>query len=115
MLDRDRYYAIVYGDPVSKFYQDKQFYRGDGSPVSTGKAGKPKPRTPEIAVEQKKAPKQKKAPENADQLATLTGMHISKLKKLAVKVAEATKTDTPELKGTGLKKRLIAYIAENTD
>ena len=112
MLDRERYYAIVYGDPVAKYMQDGIFYRGNGHPVDSKEPAKPSPKpVHKAAVVEQKAP----APITEDQEATLKGMHISKLKKLAVKVAEATNTDHPELKGKGLKANLIAYIAENTE
>jgi len=110
MLDRERYYAVVYGDPVSKFYQDRIFYRGDGSPVDSKQPAKPTPKP----VHQAAVVEQKTAPDTGAE-DKLKAMHISKLKKLAVKVSEATGTDHPELKGRGLKANLIAYIAENTE
>jgi len=108
-LDRDRYYALVYGDPVKKYYQDSTFYNGLGEEV--GKSTPPpqveEDEEPPIVVEQKV---------KSSDLELLQGMHISKLKKLAVKLSEAETSDSlPEMKGRGLKNRLIAYIAGNTE
>jgi len=108
-LDRGRYYALVYGDPVKKYYQDRTFFRGDGTPVNSDEPAKPpkavKPSA--VVVEQKKA--------KGNPADTLNGLHISKLKKMAVSLADQLGHDKPELKGKGLKKKLIAYIVENTD
>ena len=109
MLDRNRYYAIVYGDPVAKHYQDGKFYRGDGTLISSGKEPSPvKEEHQAQVVEQKKD-----APAD-DLTAKLNGMTVPALKKVAAKVAKANEAELPEFKGKGVKVRLIAYIADNT-
>jgi hypothetical protein len=108
-LDRDRYYAHVYGDvsePPVKFYQDGLFFDGQGHAIDGSAAPEEKIHAaaePVVVVEQ---------PENDD---GLDDMHIAKVKKLALKVEEATGVEAPPLKGKGLKKALIAYIRANTD
>jgi hypothetical protein len=109
MLDRNRYYAIVYGDPVAKFYQDRKFYRGNGTPVDSKEPAKPvaKVEPQAVVVEQAEA--------QEDKTAALKDLHISKLKKLALQVAEANGVEPPPLTGKGTKAKLIAYIADNTE
>jgi hypothetical protein len=110
-LDRNRYYAIVYGDPIMKYYQDGTYFKRDGKPINTSKTPSAE-KEPHKAVVVEQEP-EKKA-DDADNL-RLKAMHIQKLKKLAVKVAEATGVEHPELSGKGLKAKLIAYIADNTE
>jgi len=110
MLDRNRYYAIVYGDPVAKFYQDKIFYKGDGTPVDAKQPAKPAPK-----VEPTTQVVDQPSVDNAQQarIDKLNGMHISQLKKIAEQVADSTGTELPA-GGAGAKARLVAYIANNT-
>jgi hypothetical protein len=118
MLDRNRYYAIVYGDPVQKFYQDSTFYKGDGTPCNPGRVPTPDTQKPQASVveleRQMDIVEHPDEGERAELLAKLGGMHISKIKALAVKVAEANDVEPPAMKGKGLKNTLIAYIADNT-
>ena len=112
-LDRGRYYAIVYGDPVAKYYQDGLFYRGDGTPVD-GETPPPAA-APEALKEPTVTVVEQKPKADAEKLKTLQGLHISKLKKMAVALAESLEHEKPPLKGKGLKDTLVAYIAENTE
>ena len=106
-LDRDRYYAVVYGDPKRAFYQDGIFFSADGAAVD-GKDGpveKVTSEDPPVVVEQAK-----KAAPKID----LNGMHITKLKRLAEQVNAQTGEPLPE-GGAGAKARLVKYILDNTE
>ena len=55
-LDRDRYYAVVYGDPIKKTYQDGVFFNGEGNAIDGSQVKKPAPvavNEPVQVVEQK--------------------------------------------------------------
>jgi hypothetical protein len=111
VLDRNRKHGIVYGDPVQKFYQDGVFFNGLGEAVDTAvKAPRPPASEPPIPVVESKPDSGRAAMH-----AKLKDMHIAKLKKLAVKVQDATGVPAPELKGAGVKARVIAYLLDNTD
>ena len=100
-LDRGRYYALVYGDPDVKYYQDGIFFYGNGTAMSSKDAPMPQPE--EVAPE-----------EQDERTAKLEAMHVMKLKNLAVKLGEQTGTEPP-LKGKGLKTKLVKYILSNTE
>jgi hypothetical protein len=115
-LDRDRYYAMVYGDETEnpkrprKFFQDGIYFDGAGVAIEGSAPPKHTPApsaTPVEAVETDSP--------NVETLKELNGLHISKLKKLAVAVNEATGAELPEMSGTGLKARLVRYITDNSE
>ena len=103
VLDRNRYYALVYGDADVKYYQDGVFFRGNGTAVSTSAPQEvPTQTADEVA-------------ETDDRVAKLKDMHVAKIKQLAKTVAEQTGTEAPPMKGAGLKAKLIDYILANTE
>lgn len=108
-LDRDRYYAIVYGDPKRKFMQDSVFFNGAG--IAVDDAGKKKPEP----VQTNDPPAVMETDDSeANKLKQLTAMSVPALKKLAKRVSEQTETNLPA-GGQGAKARLVAYIAKHTD
>lgn len=114
-LDRNRYYAHIYGDPVKKYRQDGVDFRGDGTPINS-----PKPAVTPKPAEAEETTTTEEAVQVVDQKADereegLKAMHISKLKSIATQVSKETETEAPQMSGKGLKKNLIAYILENTE
>lgn len=109
-LDRNRYYAHIYGDDERRYYQDGIHFNGAGDAVDSDR--KPAPASSEEQV---------KVVDNDQKLADskraekLNELHISKIKEMATKVEEATGVKAPEMSGAGVKKRLIEYIVANTD
>jgi hypothetical protein len=130
-LDRDRYHGLVYGDPEAKFYQDGLFFKGNGEAIAGQEADvpqaavdaaaaraqqlvdAPKPQTVGAVDPDEAKKKAKKA--LAKRKKALEELHVSKLKKAAIALNEQTGIELPAMKGAGLKKRLVKYIAVNTD
>jgi hypothetical protein len=116
-FDIKRKHGTVYGDEVEnpkrprKYWQGGVYFDAEGFPVDQprpAKASEPVPAAePVKVVELKEKP-------GTDALEALQKMTVPALKKLAAAVHEASGAELPE-NGTGVKARLIAYIAENTD
>lgn len=115
-LDENRYYAHVYGDEKEnpqrprKFYQDGLYF--DGAMVAIEGSAPPKHEPPPSV-----APVETVATDspNVDVLNELKNMHVSKLKKLAEAVNEATGAALPVMTGAGVKARLVKYIADHSE
>lgn len=108
-LDRNRYYALVYGDPKRAFMQDGMFFNGMGVAVDASSVDQPEPEptnTPVAVVERDDS--------DAKRLKELNAMTVPALKKLAAKVSEATGTKLPK-GGKGAQARLVTYIAKHTE
>lgn len=108
-LDRDRYFALVYGDPERKYMQDGMFFNGLG--VALDASGVPQPE-----LEPTNDPVQVVERDDgmAERLKELSGMTMPALRKLAEKVSKATGVELPE-GGRGAQARLVAYIAKHTE
>ena len=109
-LDRDRYYAVVYGDPIKKTYQDGVFFNGEGNAIDGSQVKKPAP----VAVNEPVQVVEQKDEGNAAKIKELKALSAAKLKKLAKQVNEATGAELPKMNGTGVMARLVKYIADNT-
>jgi len=108
-LDRGRYFAVVYGDPVKKTMQDGMFFNGEGVAVDASATTKaePTPTNEEVAVVERDD-------SEANRMKELSAMTVPALKKLGEKVSKATGFGMPEA-GPGVKARLVAYIAKHTE
>jgi hypothetical protein len=115
-LDRDRYAAIVYGDEAenpdnpAKFLQDGIFFNGMGIAINSSAPPPAKP----VATNEPVEVVELKDPEQAETLKMLNGKTVPALKKLAEVVNENTGVELPAF-GTGVKARLVKYIADNTE
>jgi len=115
-LDRNRRYGIVYGDESEnpqrprKYYQDGMYF--DGAMVAIEGSAQPKhvppPSNTPVAVAEEKSTI------NKDIFKQLDAMSVPALKKIGAKVEKATGIEQPD-GGTGVKARLVAYIAENAE
>ena len=114
-LDRDRKYGTVYGDEENhpkrpkKFYQDGMYFDGAGVAIEGSEIEQPKP-TPVSDP-----PQVIDTPSSSDIILRLNAMSVPKLKKTAKAVNEATGEELPQMSGTGVKARLVAYIAEHAE
>ena len=106
-LDRNRYHATVYGDPVAKYYQDGNFFKGNGELISSADADIPD--VPQESVDKAKAGTAKK-----QRAAKLKTLHVSRLKQIATELRAQSGAELPDMAGAGLKGRLVEYIAANT-
>lgn len=115
-LDRNRYFALVYGDEAEnpkrprKFMQDGMFFDGSGVAIDASSTPPPAPipvEEPVVVVEQ--------VVDNSAILAQLNGMTVNVLRKLAQSVFETTDAELPVLNGPGVKARMVKYIADNTE
>lgn len=114
-LDKDRYFAYVYGDEVGnperprRFMQDGMYFDGAGIGMDAANTPKPAPvptNDPVSVVEL--------AEEPSEAVELLNKKSFPALKKIAGKIHAATDLPLPK-GGPGAKARLVKYIAENTE
>ena len=107
-LDRSRKYGTVYGDPEKFFYQDGVFFGANDLAVGEAESVEPVPTQEPVSVVENKDGK-------ADRIAKLKEVHIAKLKKMAATLAEELGVDPPRVAGTGVKAKLVKWIADRTE
>lgn len=107
-LDRNRKYGVVYGHAEKCFMQDGNYFDGQGTLI--GKQTKPSQPVPA-----QEPPAVAENPDGAsERVNKLNNMHIAKLKKMALKLAEQLGVDAPPTTGKGVKAKLVKWIADNT-
>jgi hypothetical protein len=108
-LDRNRKHGTVYGDDAEKYYQDGNFFDGQGNFVRSASGNRVEPKddgeAPGVA--------QLKDEGKAARIKELGTQSIPALRKLVEQVEAATGKKAPE-GGSGAKARYVQYIADNT-
>ena len=107
-LDRNRYFAQVYGDENKKFYQDGIYFDGGGEAISSGKTAKKQETEASPVTEETKT-------QDDEAVTKLNDMTYAQLKVVAEKVSEATGTEPERWSGKGVADLLRKYILDNTD
>ena len=108
-LDRNRYFAQVYGDDRRKFYQDGIYFDGGGNAINSGREATP-PEPEEESGVTEEAPAQ-----DTEAVDKLNAMNVAQLKKVAKQVAEATGTEPERWTGAGIADVLREYILSHTE
>ncbi len=128
-LNKKRKFGTVFGDEADnperprKFMQDRRYFDAKGYPTDEpvpkesllGQSAPVVQSGTETEDDGKAVVVERKEEGNEEIILQLKDKSVFELKKLAIRVNEATEAELPVMEGKGVKARLVTYIAEHAE